>query len=46
MARKYPLSGVGCDSDTRNVNNDVVGEISRHPEPGSADVREVARNFT
>ena len=44
VARKYPLSDVGCDSDTLNVNIDVVGEIPRHPEPVSADAREVARN--
>ena len=40
----YPLSDVGCDSDALNVNIDVVGEILRHTEPGSADAREVARN--
>ena len=44
MARKYPLSDVGCDSDALNVNIDVVGEMPRHPDPGSADAREVARN--
>ena len=44
VARKYSLSDVGCDSDALNVNIDVVGEIPRHPEPGSADAREVARN--
>ena len=44
MARKYPLSDVGFDSDTLNVNIDVAGKITRHPEPGSADAREVARN--
>ena len=44
MARKHPLSDVGCDSDVLNVNIDTVGEIPRHPEPGSADAREVARN--
>ena len=44
VARKYPLSSVGCDSDALNVNIDVVGKIPRHPEPGSADAREVARN--
>ena len=44
MARKYPLSDFGCDSDALNVNIDVVGEIPRHPGPGSADAREVARN--
>ena len=42
VARKYPLSDVGCDSDAPNVNIDVVGEIPRHPEPGSADARDVA----
>ena len=31
VARKYPLSDVGCDSDALNVNIDVVGEIPRHP---------------
>ena len=31
------MSDVGCDSDALNVNIDVVGEIPRHPEPGSAD---------
>ena len=44
VARKYPLNDVGCDSDALNVNIDVVGEIPRHPEPVSADSREVARN--
>ena len=44
VARKYPLSDVGCDSDALNVNIDLVGKISRHPEPGSADAPEVARN--
>ena len=44
VARKYSLSDVGCDSDALYVNIDVVGEIPRHPEPGSADAREVARN--
>ena len=44
MARKYRLSDVGCDSDALNVNIDVVGEIPRNPEPGSADAREVSRN--
>ena len=33
-----------CNSDALNVNIDVVGEIPRHPEPGSADAREVACN--
>ena len=31
VARKYPLSEVGRDSDAQNVNIDVVGEILRHP---------------
>ena len=44
VAHKYPLSDVGCDSDALNVNIDVVGETPRHPEPGSTDAREVARN--
>ena len=44
VARKYPPSDVGCDSDALNVNFDIVGEIPRHPEPGSADACEVARN--
>ena len=44
MTRLYPLSDVGCDRDAPNVNVDVVGEISRHPEPGIADAREVVRN--
>ena len=44
MARMYPLSDFGCDSDALNVNVNVVGEISNHPEPGSANAREVARN--
>ena len=44
VARKYPLSAVGCDSDALNVNIDVVGKIPRHPESGSADLRKVARN--
>ena len=35
------MSDVGCGSDALNVNIVVVGEIPRHPEPGSADVREV-----
>ena len=42
--RKYPLSDVGCDSDALNVNTDVVVEKARHPDPGLADAREVARN--
>ena len=45
VARKYPLSDVGCDIDALNVNIDVVGEIPRHTEPGSADAREVTRNL-
>ena len=44
VARKYPLSDVGCDSNALNVNIDVVGEITRHPEPGAANACEVARN--
>ena len=44
VARKYPLSDVGCDSDALHANVDVVGEIPRHPEPGSANALEVARN--
>ena len=44
VARKYPLGDVGSDSDALNVNFDIVGEIPRHPEPGSADAREVTRN--
>ena len=44
MARKHPLSDVGCDSDVLNVNIDVVGKIPRHHEPSSADACEVARN--
>ena len=44
MARKNPLTDVGCNSDALNVNVDIVGEIPRHSEPGSADAREVARN--
>ena len=44
MARKYPLSEVGCDSDVLNVNIDMAGEIPSHLEPGSANAREVARN--
>ena len=44
VARKYPLSDVGCDRDALNVNIDVVGEIPRHPNPGTADAREVERN--
>ena len=39
MARKYPLSDIGCDSDALNVNIDVLGEIQSHSEPGSADGR-------
>ena len=35
---------VGCDSDALNVNIDVIGEIPKHPEPGSADAREVVRD--
>ena len=38
------MSDVGCDSDALHVNIDVVDEIPRHPDPGSADAREVARN--
>ena len=33
MARKYPLSDVGCDSDALNVNVDDVGQIPRHQSP-------------
>ena len=44
MARKYQLSDFGCDRDTLNVNIDVVGETLRHPESGSSDALEVARN--
>ena len=39
---KYPLSDVGCERDALNVNIDVAGEIPRHPDPGSADTRQVA----
>ena len=45
MARMYPLSDVGCDSDALNFNVDIFGEMPRHPDPGSADTREVARNL-
>ena len=38
------MSDVGCDSDELNFNINIVVEISRHPEPGSSDAREVARN--
>ena len=38
------MSDVGCGSDALNVNIDVVSGIPRHPEPGSEDAREVARN--
>ena len=41
VARKNPLSDIGCEL---NVNINVAGEIPRHPEPGSEDAREVARN--
>ena len=44
MARKYPLSDVGCDGDALNVHIDVVSEIPRHPKLGSADAPEVAHN--
>ena len=44
VACMYPLSEVGCSSDALNVNVDVVREILRHPEPVSADAREVACN--
>ena len=44
VARKYLLGDVNYDSDALNVNIDVVGELPRHPKPGSADAREVARN--
>ena len=44
MVRNYPLSDVGYYSDVLNVNIDVVEEIPRHPEPGSADTSEVVRN--
>ena len=44
VTRKYPLSDVVCDSDALNVNTDIVGEIPRHLEPGSADASEVTRN--
>ena len=40
----YPPSDVGCDGDALNFNVDVVVEIPRNPEPGSADAREVSRN--
>ena len=42
VARMYPLSDVGCERDALNVNIDVAGEIPRHPDPGSADTRQVA----
>ena len=41
----YPLSGFGFDSDALNFNVDIFGEMPRHPDPGSADAREVARNL-
>ena len=44
VARVYLLSDVVCDSDALNVNIDVFGEITRHPEPGAANACEVARN--
>ena len=44
MAREYPLSDVGCNIDALNVTIDVIGEIPRHPVPGSADAHEVVRN--
>ena len=40
----YPMIDVDCDSDVLNVNVDVVREILRHPDPGSAGAREVAHN--
>ena len=33
VARKYPLSDVGCDSDALNVNVNNVGQILRHQSP-------------
>ena len=45
MARMYPLSEIGCDSDSLNVSFDIVGEVTRHSEPGSTDTCEVARNL-
>ena len=40
----YPLIDVNCDSDALYVNLDAIGARHRHPEPGSADAREVASN--
>ena len=39
----YPLSDVGCIGDALNVDHDIAGELSRHPDLGLADAREVAR---
>ena len=45
MARKYPLSDVASDSDTLNVDNDIVGEtLSRH-EPDLSDSHGRARKY-
>ena len=39
----YTYQGdVGCDSDALYFNFDIFGKISKHPELGSADAREVA----
>ena len=39
----YPLSDVGCNSVTLDVDHDIIGRIIRHPELGSANACEVAR---
>ena len=40
----YLLSDVGCYSDAQNAKYDIVGEIPRHPDLGSADARKVEHN--
>ena len=37
MARTYTLSDVACDSDALNVEDDIVGETSRHQRRGPND---------
>ena len=41
VARKYLLSDVTSDSNTLNVDNDIVSEISSHHGPCLSDERGV-----
>ena len=44
VSHMYLLSDVGCYSDAQNAKYDIVGEIPRHPDLGSADARKVEHN--